>query len=309
MLLFQYDFKIEFYGVLGGIINDQTPKVIIKTKYGAPVINLVISNEYSLISSVQCKRAKLQLFNMPLNFNESLTIGDIVKIYYKKFASEGDLDYKFIMAGYLGAPVDFDFESGDFICQYEIYLLSKDTFFNQELTVKNFKYKSLEESINLVFKDQAVIFINHQDRSRLIVESFYVSTLKEFIERLIERYVNLIFVDIGDSTFKVDTKFIFINFSAQEIKRDYKNLEDFALLFIPQKEVRVVGKSTVNFWNATLIFTDKIKVGDGVQFINRCGKPVKALVQETNAYLSNVGDCTLGLRLYDESNVFEGKVI
>ncbi|AHH08984.1 DUF693 family protein (plasmid) [Borrelia anserina] len=302
MLLFQYDFKIEFYGTDSDIRNHQ-PKLTIETRYGAPVVHIVISSENFLVSALQCKKAQLRLFNMPLNFNESLRRGDIVRIYYKKFTYEDDLAYEFIMSGYLGAPVDFDFENGDFICQYEIYLLSYDTFFNKKLDVKDYIGKSLHEAINLAFPDQAVINMSLQDRERIISESFYASTLKEFVEKLIGRYVHLIFVDVGDLRFKVDTRFVFINFDGLLGQKVYKRLEDFALLFVPQREVRFVGKSIINFWNASLFFTNKIKVGDCVQFVDRYGRSVKAVVQETGASLSNVGDCTLKLRLYDESNV------
>lgn len=310
MLLFEYNFKIEFYNVSGiSVTDDQKPQVVIKTQYGAPVVNIVISNEYSSIGLVKCKKARLQLFNMPLDFNKSLNIGDIVKIYYKKFAHYYEDDYRFIMAGYLGAPVDFDYESGDFVCQYEIYLLSKDTFFNREIPVKDFKSFCVEDAINKVFQSQAIIYMNEEDKKRQISESFYVSNFKEFIQRLLERYVNLIFVDIGDSPKQVDTKFIFINFDLASRDEPYKKLEDYALLFIPQREVRVIGKSSISFWNATLLFTDKIKIRDKVQFMNRYGETVKAVVQETHANLNNMGDCTLGLRLYDESNVLkEGRI-
>ncbi|AHH12985.1 Hypothetical protein BHO_0022000 (plasmid) [Borrelia hermsii YBT] len=302
MILFQYDFKIEFYGASSDI-RYQKPKLVVETKQGAPIINIVISNEYSLASSLQCKKARLQLFNMPLNFNKSLKQGDIARIYYKKFAHEGDLDYRFIMIGYLGAPVDFDFENGDFICQYEVYLLSSDTFFDKKLDTKNYIGRSLEEAINLAFPGQAIIGMSSQDRKQIISESFYASTLREFIEKLIGKYVHLIFVDVGELDFKVDAKFVFINFDRPVGQRVYKRLEDFALLFIPQREVRFVGKSTINFWNATLFFTDKIKVGDGVEFVDRHGRVIRAIVQEIGASLSNVGDCTLKLRLYDESNI------
>ncbi|UPA11253.1 DUF693 family protein (plasmid) [Borrelia parkeri] len=302
MLLFQYDFKLEFYSA-GGEIKNRKPKFVIETKHGAPIINIVISNEYFLVSALQCKKARLQLFNMPLNFNKSLRHGDIVKIYYKKFAHEDDLDYRFVMAGYLGAPIDFDFDNGDFICQYEVYLLSQDTFLNKKLDTKNYIGKSLEEAINLAFPGQAIINIGPHARNRIIGESFYAPTLKEFIEKLIENYVHLIFVDVGELDFKVDTKFVFINFDKLCDQRVYKKLEDYALVFIPQREVKFVGQSAINFWNTTLLFTDKIKVGDGVEFIDRYGKVVRAFVQETSANLSNVGDCTLKLKLYDESNI------
>ncbi|UGQ17996.1 DUF693 family protein [Borrelia sp. RT1S] len=308
MLLFQYNFKIEFYSVIKGILGSR-PKLIIETKNGAPLVNILISNEYSTVGSMQCKKARLQFFNMPLNFNKSSKIGDVAKIYYGKFSYQKSIDYKFIMAGYLGAPIDFDFENGDFICEYDVYLMLKDTFLNTKLTIKNFGGKSLEGAIRTVFNDKAVIYISRKDRERIIDESFYVSTLKEFIEKLMGKYVHSIFVDAGDLTSEPDTRFVFINFNAlSEVKRFYKNLQDYALLFIPQKEVRVLGQSSFNFWNATLLFTDKIKVGDGVQFVNRYGEIVKAVVQETSAHLTNVGDCTLKLKLYDESNEL-GKVV
>ncbi|WP_445436435.1 DUF693 family protein [Candidatus Borreliella tachyglossi] len=303
MILFQYDFKIEFFTNHEKIVS-RKPKMVIQTKGGAPLVNILIGNEYPFVSAMQCKKARLQLFNMPVNFNKSLKIGDVVKIYYKKFSYEKYPAYKFVMAGYLGAPIDFDFENGDFICEYDVYLLSRETFLNQKLTVRNFQGQSLENAINSVFKDKAVINIGREDKGRIIDERFYAETLKEFVEKLIGKYVHSVFVDIGNFSDGVDTRFIFVNFNGlSSLERVYKNLDDFALLFVPQKEVRVVDKYTFNFWNATILFTDKIKVGDGVQFMNRYGEIVKAVVQETDASLSNIGDCTLKLKLYDESNV------
>ncbi|QMU99645.1 DUF693 family protein (plasmid) [Borrelia sp. A-FGy1] len=303
MLLFQYDFKIEFYSNNRGFLSLR-PKLVIETKKGTPLINILISNEYSALKSMQCKKAQLQFFNMPLNFNKSLKIGDVVNIFYRKFSYESNIGYKFIMAGYLGAPIDFDFENGDFICEYDVCLITKYKFLNKKLTVNNFSGKSLEESIKSVFKDKAVIHINREDRERIIDEDFYVSTFKEFIERLLGKYVHLIFVDTGDLTSKVDIRFVFINFNALgNVESFYKNLQDYSLLFITQKELRDLRQPNFDFWSATLLFTDKIKVGDRVKFINQYGEVVKAVVKETSAHLTNMGKCILKLKLYNVDKV------
>ncbi|AHH07377.1 Hypothetical protein BCD_1311 (plasmid) [Borrelia crocidurae DOU] len=301
MLLFQYDFKIEFYDDVA--FRDQRPKLVVETKNGVPVVNILISNEYSCVGSLQWKKAQIRLFNVPLNFSKSLGQGDIVRIYYKKFASDDDLGYKFIISGYLGAPVDFECQNGDFISQYEVYLLSQDTFFNKKLDIKDYTGKSLKDAINLACPGQAIIYMSEQDMESVIYQSFYASTLREFIERLIGKYVQLIFVDIGDLDYKVDTKFVFINFNGFSSNQNYNKLENFVPLSSPQREVRFVGKSTINFWDAILLFTDKIKVGDPFQFVDRYGNIVKTVVQRTSAELNNVGKCVLRLSLYDESNV------
>ncbi len=109
MLIFQYDFKIEFYNAvdsnnsIGGRLADLRPRIVIVTQNGVPDLNIVIKNTYSLNNLIVGKKTKLQILNVPLNFSDFKT-SDIVKIYYKKFTNQQD--YQFIMAGYLGAPVE-----------------------------------------------------------------------------------------------------------------------------------------------------------------------------------------------------------
>ncbi|AXK69821.1 hypothetical protein BbuMM1_N200 (plasmid) [Borreliella burgdorferi] len=108
MLLLQYDFKIEFYKAKqslekdtssGDSLIEETPKIIINTQHGIH-IDITISNEFSNYNFVKSKRTKIVLWNLPLDFTNDIEVGDIVKIYYKKFAHEKNFD--FIMAGYLG---------------------------------------------------------------------------------------------------------------------------------------------------------------------------------------------------------------
>lgn len=105
MLIFQYNFKIEFYNAvdsknsIGGRLADLRPRVVIVTQNGVPDLNIVIKNTYSLNNLIVGKKPKLQILNVPLNFSDFKT-SDIVKIYYKKFTNQQD--YQFIMAGYLG---------------------------------------------------------------------------------------------------------------------------------------------------------------------------------------------------------------
>ncbi|WP_269516813.1 DUF693 family protein [Borrelia recurrentis] len=73
MLLFQYDFKIEFYDDVA--FRDQRPKLVVETKNGGPVVNIIISNEYSCVGSLQWEKAQIRLFNVPLNFSKSLGQG------------------------------------------------------------------------------------------------------------------------------------------------------------------------------------------------------------------------------------------
>ncbi|WP_024653721.1 DUF693 family protein [Borrelia persica] len=301
MLLFQYDFKIEFYG--NDLVSEQRPKLVIETKNGAPIVKILISNEYSYVGSLRWKKACVKLFNVPLNFSKALQHGDVVRIYYKKFAHEDNLGFRFVMAGYMGALINFDCQNGDVVSQFDIYLLSQDTFFNKKLDVKDYTGKSLKDAIDLALPGQAVMYLSEQDKESMIVEGFYVSTLVEFVERLIGRYVQLIFVDIGNLDFKVDTKFIFINFNGFGSLQSHQKLADFVPIFSPQKEMRFVGRASINFWNVSVLFTDKIKVGDLIQFNDRHGKVIKTIVQQTSAELSNVGNCILKLSLYDESNV------
>ncbi len=109
-MLLSYDFKIEFYNEKqslekdtssGDSLIEETPKIVITTQCGIHV-DITISNVFSNYNFVKSKQAKIVLWNLPLDFNDHIKVGDIVKIYYKKFAHEKKFD--FIMTGYLGTP-------------------------------------------------------------------------------------------------------------------------------------------------------------------------------------------------------------
>ncbi|WP_267904009.1 DUF693 family protein [Borreliella bavariensis] len=95
MVIFQYDFKIEFYNAgdsknsIGGRLADLRPRAVIVTQNGVPDLNIVIKNTYSLNNLIVGKKTKLQILNVPLNFSDFKT-SDIVKIYYKKFTNQQD---------------------------------------------------------------------------------------------------------------------------------------------------------------------------------------------------------------------------
>ncbi len=58
----------------------------------------------------------------------------------------------------------------------------------------------------------------------------------------------------------------------------------------------------LTFWNAKTFYTHKLNVGDKVSFIDGLGNIIKNTIQETTAKLSNTGECSLILKLYDDSN-------
>ncbi|WP_234929058.1 DUF693 family protein, partial [Borreliella garinii] len=84
---------------------------------------------------------------VPLNFSDFKT-SDIVKIYYKKFTNQQD--YQFIMAGYLGVPVEKIVGSQNFSFECELYLLSKATFLERKFEYKNFKGSTIADAIKYV---------------------------------------------------------------------------------------------------------------------------------------------------------------
>ncbi len=159
MLIFQYDFKIEFYNTvnsknsIGGRLSGLRPRVVITTQNGAPDLNIFIQNTYSENNLITSKKAKLQIFNVPLDFSDFKT-ADIVKIYYKKFSDQQD--YQFIMAGYLGAPVERIGGAENFSFECELYLLSRATFLERKFEYKNFKGSTIADAINYAFKDKAI---------------------------------------------------------------------------------------------------------------------------------------------------------
>ncbi|WKD01259.1 DUF693 family protein (plasmid) [Borreliella americana] len=304
MLIFQYDFKIEFYNTVdsknnsvGGRLAGLRPRVVITTKNGAPDLNIFIQNTYSENNLIISKKAKLQIFNVPLNFSDFKT-ADIVKIYYKKFSDQQD--YQFIMAGYLGAPVERIGRSENFSFECELYLLSKATFLEKKFEYKNFKGSTIADAINYVFKDKAIFFMNELEKIKVIKESFACNSPKGLIEFLRRQgYVDAVIVDIGNCEQDVDLKFIFMNFK-QFVSGQHKRLEDYGLLFVPQKDA-LGFKSGLSLYQAQVLFTHNIKIADNLSFKDRHGNTINCRLKNTSARLSSTRECVLNLELYSES--------
>ncbi|AYE37094.1 hypothetical protein DB313_06215 (plasmid) [Borrelia turcica IST7] len=306
--LLQYDFVVEFYSAqkagkdtVGGKLPEATPKIKIKSESGIN-INMSITDVYSSHNLVLAKQAKIQLWNLPLNFNDEIKAGDIVKIYYKKFADEQK--YDFIMAGYLGVPMSTDYENGDFSVDYTIHLVSKSNFSNRTLTLCNFKGMRVVDAIESVFPTRNIINMSEGDKNRVIEESFYATTPKEFLEKIVKKYVQSVYTDIGNINLEVECNYIFSNIDPKNTTTHYEALEDYGLQFIPQQEISIgtAHNYTLSFWNATLTYTHKLKVGTKVSFKDGLSNTVFATIKETSAQLSNTGECSLNLKLYDDSN-------
>ncbi|AJA90739.1 hypothetical protein OY14_04630 (plasmid) [Borreliella chilensis] len=304
MLIFQYDFKIEFYNTvdsknsIGGRLAGLRPRVVIVTQNGSPDLNIVIQNTYSENSLIIGKKTKLQIFNVPLNFSD-FKASDIVKIYYKKFAHQQD--YQFIMAGYLGAPIEKIGGSGNFSFECELYLLSRATFLERKFEYKNFKGSTVADSIKYAFKDKAIFCMNELEKSRVIGESFACNSPKRLIEHLRRQgYVHSIIVDIGNLGQDVDSKFIFTNFG-QFISGEYKRLEDYGLLFMPQQDSSGDSENFgLSLYQAQVMFTNSIRIGDDLSFKDRYGNSIACKVKNTSARLSSTRECVLNLELYSE---------
>ncbi|ABH02175.1 DUF693 family protein [Borreliella afzelii] len=312
MLIFQYDFKIEFYNTvdsknsIGGRLAGLRPRVVIVTQNGAPDLNIVIQNTYSLNNLIISKKTKLQIFNVPLNFSDFKS-ADIVKIYYKKFTHQQE--YQFIMAGYLGAPVEKIGGSENFSFECELYLLSRDTFLERKFEYKNFKGSTIADAINYVFKDKAIFCMNELEKTKVINESFACNSPKGLIEHLIRLgYVDSVIVEIGNLGQDVDSKFIFTNFG-QFISGEYKRLEDYGLLFVPQRDSEVFKNPNLSLYQAQVMFTHNIKIGDNLSFKDRQGNNIYCKVKNTSARLSSTRECVLNLELYceDKKGMYYGK--
>ncbi|PRR32193.1 DUF693 family protein [Borreliella burgdorferi] len=308
MLLLQYDFKLEFYNVdklqkssHGDSFSEKVPKIIINTQNGIHV-DITISNVYSNYNFVKSKQAKIALWNLPIDFTKNIMERDIVKIYYKKFAYEKKFD--FIMAGYLGLPMSTDYPGGDFSVELDVRLVSKTNFFNRELECKNFKKMTVENAIKSVFPNRNIINMDAKDRFKIIDKNIYASTPKEFIEKMKGTYIHNIIADIGTSTDEVECNFIFSNYKTTGKYANYEALEDYGLEFIPQQEISLGTTYNIKliYWNAQIFYTHKLRVGDKVSFIDGLGNVIKNTIQETTAKLSNIGECSLMLKLYDDSN-------
>ncbi|MBB6208341.1 DUF693 family protein [Borreliella lanei] len=303
MLIFQYDFKIEFYNAgdsknsIGGGLAGLRPRVVIATQNGAPDLNIFIQNTYSENNLIISKKVKLQIFNVPLDFSYFKT-ADIVKIYYKKFAHQQD--YQFIMAGYLGAPFERIGGSENFSFECELYLLSRATFLERKFEYQNFKGSTIADAIEYVFKDKAIFCMNELEKTKVIKESFACNSPKGLIEYLRRQgYVDCVIVEIGNLGQDVDSKFIFMNFE-QVVSGDCKRLEDYGLLFVPQKDA-LGFKSGLSLYQAQVMFTHNIKIADSLSFKDRHGNTINCRVKNTSARLSSTRECVLNLELYSDN--------
>ncbi|WP_418909446.1 DUF693 family protein (plasmid) [Borreliella sinica] len=325
-MFLSYDFKIEFYNEKqssekdtknenslekdiknGDPLIEENPKIIINTQDGIHV-DITISNEFSNYNFVKSKQTKIVLWNLPLDFTEDIKVGDIVKIYYKKFAHERKFD--FIMAGYLGTPMSTDYPGGDFSVELDVRLAVSSNFYNRELKNKegkvgqNFKGMTVGDAIESVFPNRNIINMDEEDKLKVIDKNLNASTPKEFIDKIKGVYVHDVITDVGNDSANVECIYIFTNDRATVSVESYKALEDYGLEFIPQQEIAIEGEYNLRriYWNAQTFYTHKLRTGDKVSFIDGLGKMVKTTIKETSARLSNSGECSLILKLKDESD-------
>ncbi|WP_420025703.1 DUF693 family protein (plasmid) [Borreliella yangtzensis] len=309
-MFLSYDFKIEFYDVDkskkstdGTPFPKKIPKIIINTQDGIHVDISIFNRLSSDLNTVSSKQAKIVLWNLPLDFTDHIKFGDIVKIYYKKFAYEKKFD--FIMAGTLEHPMSTDYPGGDFSVELEVKLLTNSNFFNRELENKSFKGMTVEDAIKSVFPNRNIINMDDKNKLKVINKNFYASTPKEFIEKIIKgKYVHNVITDVGYHDYEIECNFIFTNYNQGSGDTHYEALEDYGLEFIPQQEVDIEPefKTRRIYWNAKIFYTHKLRVGDKVSFIDGLGNIIKNTISEASAGLSNTGDCSLSLKLYDVSN-------
>uniref|UniRef100_UPI003B21F067 DUF693 family protein n=1 Tax=Borreliella yangtzensis TaxID=683292 RepID=UPI003B21F067 len=309
-MFLSYDFKIEFYDVDkskkstdGTPFPKKIPKIIINTQDGIHVDISIFNRLSSDLNTVSSKQAKIVLWNLPLDFTDHIKFGDMVKIYYKKFAYEKKFD--FIMAGTLEHPMSTDYPGGDFSVELEVKLLTNSNFFNRELENKSFKGMTVEDAIKSVFPNRNIINMDDKNKLKVINKNFYASTPKEFIEKIIKgKYVHNVITDVGYHDYEIECNFIFTNYNQGSGDTHYEALEDYGLEFIPQQEVDIEPefKTRRIYWNAKIFYTHKLRVGDKVSFIDGLGNIIKNTISEASAGLSNTGDCSLSLKLYDVSN-------
>lgn len=307
----KYDFKIEFYKVLRkqGIngttkeIISTSPSIIIDTQDGIHV-DISISNVYSNFSYIKGKQVKLVLWNLPLDFNDNINQGDIVKIFYKKYAHQKD--FHFIASGFIGVPMSTDYPSCDFSVELTLHLATKDNFFNRDLKNKQFKGMTVGQAIEWVFPGKNIIKMSNTDKEKIITQNLTAKTPQEFIAKMSSKYIQRVIPEIGNKENMVECNFIFtsnIN-SDTSTTTYYEPLENYGLEFIPQQEVSIGPnyKVTQIRWNAKVAYTHQLRVGDKVSFIDNMGNTVKNTIEEVSAILSNYAECSLILKLYDEVN-------
>ncbi|AOW96158.1 DUF693 family protein [Borrelia miyamotoi] len=299
--MLKYDFKIEFYKVSSTLKESTSPYIIIDTQDGI-YVDISISNVYSSFSYVKAKQVKLVLWNLPLDFTSNLRQGDVVKIFYKKYYHEQD--FQFISSGYIGVPMSTDYPSGDFAVEITLHLATKDNFFKRDLKNKQFIGMSVSQAIEWVFPGKNIIKMSYADKSRIITENLIAKTPQEFISKMSHKYIQRVIPDIGNADNSVECNFIFTNNTKSDTNTYYEPLEDYGLEFIPQQEISIGPnyKVTQIRWNAKVTYTHALRVADKVSFIDNMGNTIKNTIEDVSAILSNYSECSLILKLYDDSN-------
>ncbi len=210
------------------------------------------------------------------------------------------------MAGTLGTPMSTDYPGGDFSVELDVRLLTKSNFFNRKLEGKegkSFKGKTVQEAIESVFPNRNIIRMDEKIDLKSLTKYLCHNT-KEFIDKIKGVYVHNVIADIGTGLKGNDCNIIFTNYKKGGGNVHYEALEDYGLEFIPQQEITLGTTFKINliFWNAKTFYTHKLNVGDKVSFIDGLGKMIKTTIKETSASLSNTGECSLILKLEDDSN-------
>ncbi|AHH05497.1 Hypothetical protein BOM_0954 (plasmid) [Borrelia miyamotoi FR64b] len=303
----KYDFKIEFYKVskkqdINNDIISSSPYIIIDTQDGIHV-DISISNVYSNFSYIKSKQVKLVLWNLPLDFTSNVNHGDVVKIFYKKYSSQKN--FQFITSGFIGVPMSTDYPSGDSCVEITLHLATKDNFFNRDLKNKQFKGMTVAQAIEWVFPGKNIIKMSSIDKNRFITENLTAKTPQEFISKMSYQYIQKVIPDIGNATNTLECNFIFTsNTNGAQRNIYYEPLEDYGLEFIPQQEVSIGPnyKVTQIRWNAKVAYTHELRVGDKVSFIDNLGNTIHNTIEDVSAILSNYAECSLMLKLYDDSN-------
>lgn len=332
MVIWQYDFKFEFFD---GPEASASPKYTIETKNGSPEVNISIANDYTSANQLKCKVMNINIYNLPFNFNDHISMGNALKVYYKMFP--WGTKYQLIFGGLIGQPMDTDYESGDFSVDLKIELAGTEKFYNEKLLVTDFYKKTVAEAIKSVFPTNSIIKLTLKEASRVIESNFTAQTPADFVTLLKKsKYVSEVTKDISTLDKSYTGTYIFRGFEKDPILEGIaaqfkakaalakgaeatrleglakiverfdavKDLHKYALIFIPQQDLRIEGRvrRLAIYWNAQVAFTHKLSPGDLVSFKDRMDNLILGEIKTTSATLSNVGDCLLNLQIKDISS-------
>lgn len=288
-LMRQYEFKIEFYDIQMQEITDtiktlkdgkevlenvkkiipvknplqlpnlnSEPRFILQTKNGAPYFTYTTSHQYSQFSCFTSEQGTLKIYNLPLDFNETVKMNWGIKLWVRYLADDLiENPWYLVTSGRIWNPEETDFPNGDFEIKYDVKsILSLDRdwlnkAFPQPIQLKG---KTVGQAITEIYGDRAISYLNETESNTVIDKNMAVDSPSDFqykITRGDPAYVSGIIQDKAPPNVPHDVVMVFLGSVNLSSESEYEDLEKHGLIFIPQqsKQFNEQFNYFLTFWN------------------------------------------------------------